>query len=73
MVLLNGAFQKSKNPLGLASTSLRSELTKPQQIFSTSAKLSSKSALICFIREGQDKYNKKLVRITPMQRILIFC
>ena len=55
MVLLNGAFQKSKNPLGLASTSLRSELTKPQQIFSTSAKLSSKSELVCFIREGQDK------------------
>ena len=41
MVLLNGAFQKSKNPLGLASTLLRSELTKPQQIFSTSAKGSS--------------------------------
>ena len=33
MVLLNGAFQKFKNPLGLASTSLRSELTKPQWIF----------------------------------------
>ena len=33
MGLLNGAFQKSKNPLGLASTSLRSELTKPQWIF----------------------------------------
>ena len=44
----------------IASTLLRSELTKPQQIFSTSAKLSSKSALICFIREGQDKYNKRI-------------
>ena len=41
-----------KNLLGLASTSLRSELTKPQQIFSTSAKLSSKSELVCFIWEG---------------------
>ena len=58
------------NLLGLASTLLRSELTKPQQIFSTSAKLSSKSALICFIREGQDKYNKKLVRIIPNRTIL---
>ena len=46
--------------MGLGSTSLRSELPKPQQIFSTSAKLSSKSALICFIREGQDKYNKRI-------------
>ena len=50
---------------GLASTSLRLELTKPQQIFSTSAKLSSKSELVCFIREGQDKVYKNC--IIPMQ------
>ena len=46
-------------------TSLGSELTKPQQLFSTSAKLSSKSELVCFIREGQDKVYKNF--IIPMQ------
>ena len=57
MGLLNGAFQKSKNPLGLASTLLRLELTKPQQIFSTSAKLSSKSGLVSLKLSFANSYN----------------